>query len=396
MAGPIEVVLNQQQCEVVAKLRAEQGVDGSDSEVVKRAFLDYVASRGRPHQLSTAPDADAHGTPSFEISALDYGNIRESLILEPVTGIALPVYHGEVLRIVQEEDGGQCVDFNAFNLDDYKEHMDAGRTRAYNGIFPTQGGLLYTNSPRDRAMFSILSMPSTCRSETVGARCSGVLFERSLGFPVHTNCQDTLAAAIGAYGLTPDDVHDSFNIWMNTEINEAGQMRIKRNTGAKGDYVDLLAIMDTLSVPVICGSGDVFSTSNFALKPIRVEVYGASQQTIERAREIEQRYNSFRNNRTVDNFEVREIKADRPLRKDPHYRPTWVNFPLRLTTVAIDLSNDEYTLLEEARKQDIVPGRTDGEIVRACVMLRLLQLTSARGGDIQFVFPDDSSNAPGP
>ena len=70
----------------------------------------------------------------------NYGNIREDFVLQPVSGKALPVYKGEVLRIIQEE-GEQCVDFNCFNLHDYKEHMSVGHVRRQ-GYYMKQGHLL--------------------------------------------------------------------------------------------------------------------------------------------------------------------------------------------------------------------------------------------------------------
>lgn len=382
MPHQIELHLNQQQREIVKKLREEHYGDASDGDVVKGAFLGFVDSRLQPQaaSASTEPSAEPQQPP-----VPTYGSLREDLRLEPVTGKALPVHKGEVLRIVQEEDGGQCVDFNAFNLQDHKEHMDVGRTRAYNGLFPKQGGFVYTNSPRDRAMFEILVMPSTCRAETLGARCNAVLFERLLGFSLHTNCQDTLAAAIGEYGLTPDDVHDSFNMWMNTEVNEEGRMILRENTGVKGDYVDLLAIFDSLSVPIVCGSGDVLTTSNFALKAIRVQVFEPSDETLQRANLGHERYNGYRNNRTVNDFQVSEIKADRPLRRDADYQPDWVNFPLQRTGVTVVLDDEEYKSLEQARKLKMAPGKSDGDIVRACAMQRYLQLASTRDPSVEFV-----------
>ncbi len=49
-------------------------------------------------------------------------------VIEPGTGKALEVLRGQVLRIEQLEDGGQCADFNCFNLHDYKEHFHTART----------------------------------------------------------------------------------------------------------------------------------------------------------------------------------------------------------------------------------------------------------------------------
>ena len=43
--------------------------------------------------------------------------ILSQLTLEPGTGKAIELLAGQILRIEQVE-GGQCVDFNAFNLHD--------------------------------------------------------------------------------------------------------------------------------------------------------------------------------------------------------------------------------------------------------------------------------------
>ena len=63
-----------------------------------------------------------------------------SWVLQPGTGKAIELRKGQVLRIEQVE-GGQCVDFNCFNLHDYKESMHTGRTRTLYGLNPGRGCL---------------------------------------------------------------------------------------------------------------------------------------------------------------------------------------------------------------------------------------------------------------
>ena len=99
----------------------------------------------------------------------------QQYVLEPTTGKAIPVLRGQVLRIKQVGKG-QCLDFNAFNLHDYKEFFHCGRTRHMHGLNPTKGDHLWSAPPRDRIMFTILE-------DTVGTndvnypRCSAFLFE---------------------------------------------------------------------------------------------------------------------------------------------------------------------------------------------------------------------------
>lgn len=290
----------------------------------------------------------------------EYGTKRVDLILEPVTGKALPVYRGEVLRMVQV-DCQQCVDFNAYSLYDYKEFMEASNTRGHHGFRPTKGDFLWTQHSRNRPMYAILEMPLSCVTDLArGGRCKAAIFQ-SMGLGVHTNCQDTFAEAIREYGLSPDDVHDSFNIWYNTEWDSAGQLYGAHNTGKKGDIVDLLALFDTLAVPITCGSGDVSSSSNYGLRPIQVQVFKASPETLALAEQFERQQGRFQ--RTLNEFRVQTIKADRELRPDPSYKPEFLNFPLRYRSIEVPLSQEEYARLQAL--QALGFGQTQGEALLA-------------------------------
>jgi uncharacterized protein YcgI (DUF1989 family) len=270
---------------------------------------------------------------------VQYGALQADLVLQPVTGKALPVLRGEVLRLVQTE-GEQCVDLNAFNLHDYKECMSISSTRSANGFRLALDDLIWTIHSRDRPMYQVLALSEHCVTDLLGGRCRAASFDRR-GYGLHTNCQDTLAAAIGEYGLTPDDVHDALNLWYNTEWDADGRGRTNWNTATPGDYVDLLAIMDTLAVPVICGSGDVRITSNFWLKPIRVQVFAASPDTLARAAAVEREHRGFIGQRIPADFAVSAIQADRALTRDPAYVPQFVNYPLQTRTIPVPLTPAE-------------------------------------------------------
>lgn len=309
-----------------------------------------------------------------------YSKQREDVVLQPVSGKAIPVYKGEILRIAQV-DGEQCVDFNCFNLHDHKEYMSVGLTRRQ-GYYMKQGQFLWSAPPRFRPMLALLEKPDTCVIDLLAARCQAAMFELVAGFERHTNCADTLAEAIGEYGLTPDDVHDSCNMWMNTGITSDGKVRYFWNTGKKGEYVDWLALMDVLAVPVTCGSGDLLMTSNFSLKPIRVQVFAPSPDTLRQADEYVKEYVSLKNQRTVGSFQVKEILKERALKPNPNYKPKFVNFPITYEPIEIELTEEDYRNLQEL-KQRRWPG-TDEDVVRAAVMTWYLDNRRNKFWDIYY------------
>jgi uncharacterized protein YcgI (DUF1989 family) len=280
-----------------------------------------------------------------------------SHILEPGTGKALELLRGQVLRIEQVA-GGQCADFNAFNLHDYKEFFHAGRTRAIQGMFPTEGAVLWSAPPRERAMLTLIH-DSAGINDLNFPRCTGALYEYAWGVAHHGSCQDVLAEAEGEYGLTPDDVHDSFNFWMNTGAGEDGRLFVKRNTAKATDRVELIAHMDVLAVVAVC-SADLFNTSNFELKPLRLEVRESTQAERECWLLPERQ---LRNQRSVADFRVNEIKATRELRRDPGYRPVWPVHPIETEEVEVELSDEEAVLLDELRATGEC-GESDGEVLR--------------------------------
>ncbi|MFT7476278.1 MAG: hypothetical protein ACI81L_003227 [Verrucomicrobiales bacterium] len=270
---------------------------------------------------------------------MELGEMREDLVLQPVSGKALPVYKGETIRIIQEV-GGQCVDFDCFNLHDYREYMAVGHMRRQ-GIRVVQGDYALSAPPRSNLMLWIAEMPETCITDLIGSRCSPDLFEAAWDFETHTNCQDTLAESIGEYGLSPDDTHDSFNMWMNTGWDDRGRWDIRRNTGKQGDYVDLLALMDVLAVPIICGSGDITGISNYSLKPIRVQVFESSPETELATEEHLHRFGRLKNQRSLDEYRIQGIKTDRELVRDPDFEPQFPNFPLQFENFEVELTAED-------------------------------------------------------
>jgi uncharacterized protein YcgI (DUF1989 family) len=276
-------------------------------------------------------------------------------LLQPGTGKALELRAGQILRIEQVE-GGQCVDFNCFNLHDYKEFMHCGRTRTVHGFHPSKGSFMWSAPPRERALLYILE-DTVGRNDVLFPRCSAYVYESAYGYDIHTNCQDIQAEAQREYGLTPDDVHDSFNFFMCTEVTGPHSATMTRQSSRPGDYVDLLALMDVLAVPNVCGS-DVMRTSNFSLKPIKLTVFAATAADLSGVPEVP----VLRSQRTPADFRNPHIRVERELRRDAAYLPQFANVPLVVEDLAVPLADEELAMLRAARQE--IYGEDDAAALR--------------------------------
>lgn len=340
----VTLLLNQQQLTLIDNTVA-LGAASDRASLVKRALRE----RALPATVRPAVAAP-------DVSGLDATReLLQELVIEPGTGKALELLQGQFLRI-EQITGGQCLDFNCFNLHDYKEFMHTGRTRTVHGLLPTTGHFLWSAPPRERAMMYIQEDTAQC-NDVLFPRCSAYLYESSYGMPVHTNCHDIQAEAQREYGLTPDDVHDSFNLFMSTEVH-SGRGHIKRQHSKPGDHVDLLALMDVLAVPNICGA-DIMRTSNFSLKAVKLQIWRASARDLASVPPL----TSYTNQRTPADFRQPHIRTERALRRDPTYQASFTNVPLRISPVEVQLDEAEYASLKQAGL-DVYYGADDGAALR--------------------------------
>ena len=145
---------------------------------------------------------------TIESWQMQTGPCRYELTIAPVSGKAIPVYCGRTLRIAQTR-GELCVDFNCFNLHNYKERMSVGQTRAQGFVFDR--GIWFSARRQPPVDDVDWYMAESCVTDLLAARCDATMGEREFNLVPRTNCQDTFSEAVREYGLSPDDVHDSLN-----------------------------------------------------------------------------------------------------------------------------------------------------------------------------------------
>lgn len=343
------------QLELIDRVVKEGKLGKTRDAVLNAAVLEHAK------YLMRGGHAFDSGLPStLEVERPPYGKKRLDFVLQPIEGKALPVLKGEVLRIRQLE-GGQCVDFNAYNLHDYKEYLNCGFNRM-EGLHSGSGTLVWSGSPRARPMLVIMDCSERFDQFYEGHRCHATYWEAQYGFDNHPNCQSTFAEAIREYGLTPDDVHTSYNLWMGASLDARGRRHLHWNRARKDDYVELLALFDTLCVPVICG-GDLSNCNNLDYAPVQVSIFSPSSGTLAFSAMIEERF-KYKTQLTPKDFKVKEVHGKRELERDPEYRADFIP-PPRKSTLEVEIAAQTRSLLEPLAKTGQY-GETDSKTVLAC------------------------------
>ena len=187
--------------------------------------------------------------------------------LEPQTGVGFLIQRGQLLKIIDPQ-GEQVSDLTAFAQADTSEWLSSGRSIDYaNTIYLTTAHLLYSN--RSRPMFTILQ-DDVGRHDFLLTPCSRETFEIIYKHTEpHPSCFENLTKHLAAFGITPDMIPTTFNIFMNVLVLPSGELRIDPPPSRAGDYIILRAEMDLIVGVTACSAE---KSNNHSFKPIDVEV----------------------------------------------------------------------------------------------------------------------------
>jgi uncharacterized protein YcgI (DUF1989 family) len=185
-------------------------------------------------------------------------------IIPPCSGVSFALKKGQRLRIVDIE-GEQVSDFICYNLHDKAEYLSSGRTIDYaETIFLTKGHPFYSN--RSNIMFDMIE-DTVGRHDFLLTPCSADTFRIIYGHTEpHKGCFGNLSQVLREYGITPDNIPVSFNIFMHVTVDaDTGKVSVLPPKSRAGDHVLLEARMDLLVGLTACSAG---MSNNFAFKPI--------------------------------------------------------------------------------------------------------------------------------
>lgn len=190
--------------------------------------------------------------------------------LQPQTGIGLTIKKNQLLKIIDPQ-GEQVSDLTAFAFGDIAEWLSSGRTIDYaNKIYLTTGNVLYSN--RSRPMLSIVE-DTVGRHDFLLTPCSPETFKIIYdNHEYHPSCFENLHTNLAQFGITPDMIPTTLNVFMNVVVLETGELRIDPPPSKAGDYIVFRAEMDLILGITACSAE---MSNNYSFKPIDVEIYDA-------------------------------------------------------------------------------------------------------------------------
>jgi uncharacterized protein len=187
--------------------------------------------------------------------------------IEPQSGRAFELRRGQLLRVI-DPYGEQVSDLAAFGRDHRVEWLSSGRTIDYNNtIFFTSGHALYSN--RSRVMLTI-GCDTVGRHDFLYTPCSQETFTLLYKHDgSHPSCFENLSRCLTDFGVPPDNIPTTFNIFMNVEVASDGGLAVRPPRSKPGDYIELRAEMDLIVGLTACSAE---MSNNYRFKPIDFEI----------------------------------------------------------------------------------------------------------------------------
>lgn len=187
--------------------------------------------------------------------------------IAPQSGVSFELPAGASLRVIDPE-GEQVADLVAFAHADANEWLSSGRTFDYNNtIYLTAGHILYSN--RSRPMLTLVE-DLVGRHDFLYTPCSPETFTLIYKTTAHhPSCFENISRSLERYGIAPDRIPTTFNIFMNVRVLADGELKIDPPRSQPGDFILLRAEMDLIVALTACSAE---MSNNYAFKPIDFEI----------------------------------------------------------------------------------------------------------------------------
>ena len=196
---------------------------------------------------------------------------RGPVRIPPQSGVAFKLRRGETLRVT-DPHGEQVADLFAFKDGDLACSLSSGRSIDYaSKIYLSTGDVLYAND--SQRMFTI-GRDMVGRHDFLLTPCSQEMFEILYHHHGHhPSCFENLYTSLARFGVKPEQIGTTFNIFMKVDVDLDGQVRVDVPKSRPGDCVELLAEMDLICALTSCSAEQ---SNNGTFKPIDYEILPAA------------------------------------------------------------------------------------------------------------------------
>lgn len=203
-------------------------------------------------------------------------------VIPPKNGLAVEVKTGQHLRVTDLE-GKQVVDMALFNLANLREKLSTSYSRTRYVPAPGQPYI-----PRDHLTVGDTLMSTICRPmmkiieetpepkgihDTHNRMCNRFLYE-TFGYGPRDGCHEIISKAIAPYGLLPEDVPDTMDLFMDYHHNcKERRWHIGEPVSKPGDYIQFEALMDCLVGLSNCPLDVLAPCNGYNCTPVKVSIF---------------------------------------------------------------------------------------------------------------------------
>ena len=203
-------------------------------------------------------------------------------VMAPKSGHAVEVKKGQHLRITDIE-GKQVVDLAVFNADNHGEKLSTSNSRTRYIAGPDEEYV-----PRNRLLAGDTLMSTLCRPmmtiveetpEPKGVHdvhnrmCNRFLYD-NYGTESQDGCYEIISKAVAPYGLEPEDIPDTMDLFMNYWHDcERQRWVISEPVSKPGDYIEFRAEIDCLVGLSNCPEDQLTDCNARHCTPMKVEVF---------------------------------------------------------------------------------------------------------------------------
>ena len=224
---------------------------GKDITTEQRAaHARAVAAENRATALKLLAEIKARvgGTKMEKAERID-GNVLNDQVVAAGGHYSRKLNAGDRLRIIDLE-GRQAVDFMCYDLHDRENRYNAANTIKMNqSIFIGKGFELY--SDRADVLMSVRE-DTVGYHDTIGGCCSTEANFLRYGIENTPSCRNNFLTALAEHGMGSRDLPANLNFFMYVPVGKDGSTEILEGMSEPGDFVDLAAERDVLTIISNC------------------------------------------------------------------------------------------------------------------------------------------------